>query len=361
MKKIVSLGIILMLILSLTACNNAQAGEKVEKVKAVKILELKTDKKPISLDYIGTINSKDTTKYAFKSAGRIESISVSKGDKVKAGQVLAALDSSDINFQLTAAKATADTAQLNIKKAKDALDYSRDYYNKIEKLYEQQAVSRDSFDKVKLNKEQSEAVYLQAKATFEKAKADLGYKTNLMNDALLRAKSDGVVLSLISEENELVGAFRPVVVVRSEKQVVNVGIAQRDINKIKLNKKVDVDVEGMKSIGIVTSISEVPDKESRTYNVEVTVNNSEYRLGSIANVVFPVGEEAGIWIPLTCIFSNGEDYVYLINKERAYKRIINIEKISDDKMLVKGLEAGEKIAISGMKNLDDGSKVKIVN
>ncbi|WP_176461737.1 efflux RND transporter periplasmic adaptor subunit [Anaeromicrobium sediminis] len=360
MKKIISLGMAFMLMFSLAGCEKAQADEKNERVKAVKVQELATDKKPVSLDYIGTVDSKDITKYGFKSNGKVSSINVEKGHKVKVGQILATLDNSDINFQLTAAKGVLDGAELNIKKAKDALDYDREYFAKIKNLFEQKAISKDDYDKVNLKLEQSEAAYLQAQAQYEQSKADYGYKTNLMNDSVLKAKKEGVVLDLMAEENELVGSYNPVVVIRSNEQIVNVGIAQRDINKIKLGQSVEVNVEGAKASGVVTNISEVPDEESRTYNVEVTVNEGKYRLGSIANVDFPIGEESGIWVPVTAIFSNGEDYVYVVEGDRAFKRTINIEKISDNKMLVKGLKVSEKIAISGMKNLDDGSKVKIV-
>ncbi|PAB58031.1 efflux RND transporter periplasmic adaptor subunit [Anaeromicrobium sediminis] len=360
MKKLVSLMVILMLMFSLSGCNKAEADEKEERVKAVKVQEVAKDEKPVSLDYIGTVDSKETTKYGFKVNGKIGSINVEKGDKVSKGQILATLDTSDLNFQVTAAKGVLDAAELNITKANDALSYNREYFNKIEKLYGQQAVSRDTYDKVKLQLDQSESVYLQARAQYEQAKADYDYKTTLIHDATLKSKNDGIVLDVLVEENELVGAYNPILVLRSNEQVINVGVSQRDIDKLKLGQNSQVDVDGNKADGTVTNISEVPDKESRTYNVEVTVNTNKYRLGSIANVDFPIGAESGIWVPVTSIFSNGEDYVYVIDGDRAFKRTIQIDKISDNKMLVKGLKAGEKIAISGMKNLDDGTKIKIV-
>ncbi|MCT4594446.1 MAG: efflux RND transporter periplasmic adaptor subunit [Anaeromicrobium sp.] len=360
MKKLVSLMAILILLFSLSGCSKAEADEKKERVKAVKVQEVAKDEKPVSLDYIGTVNSKETTKYGFKVNGKIGSINVEKGDKISKGQVLGTLDTSDLKFQVTAAKGVLDAAELNIKRASDALNYDREYFNKIEKLYGEKAVSRDTYDKVKLKLDQSEAAYLQGKAKYEQAKADYDYKTTLIEDAALTSKDDGVVLDILAEESELVAAYHPIVVLRSNEQVINVGVAQRDIDKLKLGQEAQVDVDGNKANGNVTNISEVPDKESRTYNVEVTVNTNHYRLGSIANVDFPIGAESGIWVPVTSIFSNGEDYVYIIEGDRAFKRTIQIDKISDNKMLVKGLKAGEKIAISGMKNLDDGTKVKIV-
>ncbi|MCT4594449.1 MAG: efflux RND transporter periplasmic adaptor subunit [Anaeromicrobium sp.] len=349
-----------MLLFSLTACSKASADLNDERVKAVKVHEVKLEKRPIFLEYIGTVDSKETTKYGFKVNGKIESIMVEKGDKVKIGDVLAILDIKDLNFKMKGAKGVLDTASLNIEKVKDTLDYNRDYFEKIEKLYEQRAASKDNYDKAKLQLDQNEASYLQAKAQYERAKADYDHSLTLIEDSTIKTKKNGVVLEVLGEENELIGAYHPAVVVRSESQVVNVGVSQSEIDKIILGEKARVDVENNISQGIISNISEVPDENTRTYNTEVVVNNEKYRLGSIAKVSFPVGEEKGIWIPMTAIFSNGEDYVYVIKEDRAFKRGIKIKNIYDNMMEIEGVKVGEIIAVSGMKNLDDGSKVKIV-
>ncbi|PAB58034.1 efflux RND transporter periplasmic adaptor subunit [Anaeromicrobium sediminis] len=360
MRRVCMVLISFVLLFSLTACSKASADLNKERVKAVKVQEVKFEKRPVFLEYIGTVDSKETTKYGFKVNGKIERIMVEKGDTVKVGDVLVILEVKDLNFKMKGTKGVLDTARLNIGKVKDTLDYNRDYFKKIEKLYEENAASKDNYDKAKLQLDQNEASYLQAKAQYEKAKADYEYSINIIDDSTIKAKKDGVVLDVLVEENELIGAYYPAVVVRSESQVVNIGVSQSEIDEIILGKKARVDVEDNISEGIISNICEVPDENTRTYNTEVVVNNEKYRLGSIAKVSFPVGEEEGIWIPMTAIFSNGEDYVYVIKEDRAFKRGIKIKNIYDNMMEIEGVKVGEIIAVSGMKNLDDGSKVKIV-
>lgn len=109
---------------------------------------------------------------------------------------------------------------------------------------------------------------------------------------------------------------------------------------------------------MVSNIAEAPDTATRTYTAEITVRNKVFRLGSIAKVSIGLGDQSGVWIPMSIVLSDGENYIFVVKADRAYKRIIEIEKISGDKVMVKGVETGELIVASGMKNLDDGAKVK---
>jgi hypothetical protein len=52
--------------------------------------------------------------------------------------------------------------------------------------------------------------------------------------------------------------------------------------------------------------------------------------------------------------------VYIVRGDRAFKRTVELLNVSDDKIRVEGIEAGELLVVSGMKNLNDGSKVNIV-
>ncbi|RKD22018.1 RND family efflux transporter, MFP subunit [Caminicella sporogenes DSM 14501] len=358
MKRFLAILLILIMAFQLVGCSKAE--EKiVERQRAVKVLEIHESENPVTLNYIGTVDAKDIVKYSFKTSGKLGKIFVEKGDKVKKGDKLAMLDMQDLNFQLSAAEATLQSAELNIKKAEDSLNYDRDLFERMKKLYKEGSISKDQYDKVKLKLDISEATYNQAKKQYEAAKTDYEYKLSLIDDATIYANQDGTIVDTLYEERELVPQGHPVVIVRSNTQVVNVGIAQKDLNKIDIGTRAVIDVDGEKAEGKITNIAEAPDKSTRTYNAEVTVKGKNFRLGSIAKVQFNIGKEKGVWIPISCIMSNGEDYVYIVKGDRAFKRTVELGKIYRDKIMVKGIKPGELIVISGMKNLNDGSKVKI--
>jgi len=359
MKRFLTIVLIMSMLITLAACSRAEETVVEERARAVKVKEIKEGENPVTLSYIGTINSKDIVEYSFKSSGKLGRVFVEKGDKVKKGDKLAQLDMQDLNFQLSAAKATLDAAKLNIKKSEDALNYDKELFNKMDNLYKEGSISKDQYDQVKLKMDTSNTTYNQAKSQYEAAKTDYEYKLSLVEDATIYANQDGSIVEVPYEKGELIPQGYPAVIVRSVGQVVNVGIAQRDLKKIELGTEAVVNVDGEKAKGRITNIAEAPDEATRTYNAEVTIEDKSFRLGSIAKLEFNIGKESGVWIPISTIMSNGEDYVYIVEEDRAFKRIVELGKIHEDTVMVKGVNPGELLVLSGMKNLNDGSKVNI--
>lgn len=361
MKKVLSVFVIMAMMLSLQGCSKVEAEKPQEKIKAVKVSEVQKSTNDMVLSYIGTVDSKTMTDYSFKSGGKVSNIYVEKGDHVKKGEALARLDMTDNEIQVEATKLSMETANENVKKAKDALDFQTDQFDKMSKLYESGAIAKDSFDQVKLQLDNTIATYNQSKLQYDAAALNYKNASIVLDESLIRSKEDGIIMDVVFEEAERVGPSQTIVSLRSMNQIINVGISQSDLKRIKEGTKAEIDVDGEKAKGVITSIDEAPDMATRTYNAEVYVDGKNYRLGSIAKIKFDVGKENGVWIPLQVIFSNGEDYVYVVNEDRAFKRTISIVKNIEDKVLVEGLEAGEFIAVNGMKNLNDGSKVNIVD
>ncbi|MCT4619846.1 MAG: efflux RND transporter periplasmic adaptor subunit [Marinisporobacter sp.] len=363
MKKIVAI-FMMSIMLLLVGCAQAEETKPEEKVRAVKIQKVEETKNAVSLNYIGTVDSKSIMDYSFKTGGKLKQVYVKKGDKVKKGDLLASLDQEDLNLQLSAAKANLISTEENIKKAEDAMNYNKDQFNKMEKLYEAGSISKSQYDQVKLQKDTSIATYNQAKSQHEATQVNYENTRIALDESVIYAKEDGIVVDIPHEEGERIAppamSYVIIVQVRSMEQIINTGIAQKDLNKIKEGTKATIDIDGEIAKGVITNIDEAPDLSTRTYNAEVRVEDKNYRLGSIAKVSFDIGEEQGVWIPMQSIFSNGEDYVYIVKEDRAFKRTITLLKNHEDQVMVEGVSPEELLAISGMKNLNDGSKVNIV-
>ncbi|MGE5473606.1 MAG: efflux RND transporter periplasmic adaptor subunit [Ignavibacteriales bacterium] len=361
MKKKLLLLFILILTFSFTGCSGKDKATTSEQLKTIRIQTLQQTEKSLCMDYSGTVDSKQLTSYSFKTPGQINKIYVKKGDTVHAGDKLAELYKDDLKFQLNAAKSLMDTAEKNINKASYALNYAKSLFEKVDSLYSKNSISKNDYEQAVLQKSVSESELAQAKSQYQAAKTDYEYKLELLNNAVIYAENDGIVVSTTFDETERVGAFMPVVIIRSEEQIINIGIPQSELKYITLCSKAKVDIDGEKAYGTVTNIAEAPDSTTRTYTAEIKVEKSNFRLGSIAKVSIDTGKQSGIWIPMTAVFSDGEYYVYIVRDNIAFKKTIEIEKIDNDLVLVTGLNPGELLAVSGMKNLDDGSKVKVLS
>ncbi|WP_176461782.1 efflux RND transporter periplasmic adaptor subunit [Anaeromicrobium sediminis] len=359
MKKFLVLLLMISTLLLLVACSKAEGTTVKEKVKAVKVEKIQQSENSVFLSYIGTVDAKDIIKYSFKTSGKIGRVFVEKGDKVKEGDKLVQLDTQDLKFQVDAAKSTLDTAQFNIKKAKDSYIYDKDYFSKMKKLYDGATISKNEYDQIKLKMDMSETTYNQAKSQYEVAKTDYEYKLSLLDDSTIYATITGSVVDTLYKERELAPEGNPVAIVRSKEQIINIGIAQKDLKKIKLGTKAISHVDGEKVNGVITNIAEAPDEDTRTYKGEITVNEKHFKLGSIAQVELNVGMEKGVWIPIASIMSDGENYVYIVKENRVYKRTVQLGNINKDHVMINGVKDGEFLVVSGMKNLNDGLKVNI--
>lgn len=80
--------------------------------------------------------------------------------------------------------------------------------------------------------------------------------------------------------------------------------------------------------GNIKSIDVTPDENTRTYATDVTVDTAdpEVYLGELATVEINIGERTGIWLPLSVILNDGNDYVYVVENDRAKREYINVWK-----------------------------------
>lgn len=359
MKKIIFVVLIVVMVVSFTAFNKEEAREVTEKSKTVEVITIKEKNSPVILEYIGIVKSDEVKSIAFKSSGKINKIYVQKGDYVKKSEKLAEIDKDDLRLQLKASKSQLNAAKQDIKKAEDSYKFNKDSFEKIEKLYENNAISKDDYEKAKLNLETSEASFNQVKSNYEMAKVDYDYKLKSINDATITSDIEGYVLDVKYKEGEMVSAGVPVIIFRNDKMIVSTGVTQKDLEKIKIGDEAVIELNATEIKGIISNISQAPDKYTRTYEIEISIDDSDYYLETIVDVKFKVGSESGIWIPLSSILSSSIDYVYVVEDSRAVKKAITIENIRGNLAKVKGLKSGEQLVIKGMKTIKNGALLKV--
>ena len=395
-KILTSLIIVLSL---LTSCASENKEVMInEKVKPVKVIDIQAESRPSTLEYIGVVESDEMKEMSFKSSGKIEQIFVSKDQEIKKGDPLVKLDAEDLEYALDASKAGMESAKAqyekarngaseeeinqakaNVKKAQDAYDFSQNNYTKTKQLFDEGAVSQNSLDSAKLDLDIRETELNQAKEAekqvlnsvreedlkaleyqFEQAEADYGHKKAAVENAILLSNVDGYVVDILYDEGEMVSAGYPVIVIRNDNKVVNVGLSQRDSTKVKLEDKAIIKTDEKEVEGKIITIGQIPNLETRTYAAEVELDtDDEFQLGAIVKVELIIGEEKGIWIPITSILTNGSDYVFTVREDKVEKKMIDIEEVVGTKVKVKGLSNDDILVIEGMKKLKDGDKILI--
>lgn len=385
------------IIIILSVCiSNGDSEKTSTKSYPVKVLEVKNESYPVSLEYEGITGGSEVRKLSFKSSGKISKIYVSKGQQIKKGDHLVDLDKSDLNFDMEAAKAQADSAsaqyskavngaqyedinkaQIALKNAQESYDYSKSLYNKKNTLYKAGAIAKQELDDAKLQLDNSESTLNSSNQSLQQlqngtrtedkqsllgqlnsAKANYDSKANLVQDASLTSDVDGYVVDVLCKEGEMQPAGNPVILIRSENQVVTIGLSSDDVKKVKTGTKAQVEINNSKVDGEIINIVQMSDKTSGTYSAEIKllnpIDNSKFYVGDIVKAYISTGDENSIWIPISSILNDGEDYVYAAENGRAVRKNVTLGNTNEDKVSVEGLKTTDKLIVEGMKNIKAG-------
>lgn len=400
MKKIGIIIIALLIVSGIVWIAGIKSTESISektKAKPVKTIVLKESDSPRFLDYTGIMNADEIKKLGFKTGGRIASVNVKKGQRITPGTVLMRLDPVDLQLSVKGSEAQMKAAnsqytkalngatpeesnqlRYGVEKAQNAYKFSKSNYDKYSRLYQEGIISQQEMEKVRLDFEVKEAELKQATeaykrisdgtriedkqsaaAQLEQATTEYQYKKNLLAESVLKSDIYGYVVDVLFERGEMVSAGYPVVVIRNERQLVQVGLSQNDLLKVKTGMNVDVLMNDIQTNGVITHIAQLPDDISRTYTTDILINDSQLNLplGAVLNVHIPVGNSRGIWLPITAVLSNQEDYVFVIENGKAVKRLIQLGEVRNDLVHVTGLKNGEILVVEGLKRLTDGDPV----
>lgn len=172
--------------LGLGSCQST-SKRPADKVKYVKIQEVGSTEYLSTLQYPGKVKAPTDASVAFKVSGAIEKIFVKEGQRIHKGQILAQMDQTDYQVQMDATEAE----YLQIKAECE----------RIMRLYEENSVSANDYDKAQYGLKQITAKYQHAKDQLE-------YTT-------LKAPFDGYVQERHFQEHEIVSAGLPVLSVIS--------------------------------------------------------------------------------------------------------------------------------------------------
>lgn len=292
----------------------------------------------------GMLASKSEIRLAFKTGGMIKRSYVSEGQYVKAGQLLAELDLSEIDAQV-------NQADFAYQKAK------RDY-ERAESLYEDEAVTR--------------TVLSDAKSGLDIASQTLNTAKFNQKLSKIYAPVSGRILMKLAEQGELIGPFVPMFILGSGAQsyVVNVGLTDRDIVKINLGDKASVQLDaypGETFEGSVTQIAQMITPSTGTYDIEVQINAPGKKLisGFVAQVEITTKSlSVGLVVPAEALVNahGNQADIYVYSGGKALKKTVTIGQIMNGMVTVStGVDGGETVITLGSGFVSDGDLVTVNN
>lgn len=334
-----------LLILSVFACTDEKMENDLEKKIPVILQQVSSKEILQPIRTSGKISSQQEIRLSFKTGGIIETITVSEGEQVHKGDVLASLNLDEIRSQVSKAK-------LGFTKSK------RDFV-RIEKLFKDSVVTLEQYENTKTAME-------VAKENYEIAMFNLEY-------SVIKAPSDGKLYKKLAETNEIVGPGTPVFIFGSQtnRWKLKTGLTYLDITKISLgdSAKIYLDLlEGEFLKGKVSEIAGAIDPMNSTFEVEIQISETDSKLisGLIGIVeIFPKSEGSAKVVPINSLVNADDKTAELfVLKNDSTVSSVKVELgdiINEEVIILDGLENDTKIIVDGVEYLYEGAKVEVIN
>ncbi len=264
---------------------------------------------------------------------RIDQILVEVGDKVKEGQLLATLDPTQYNQQMTALK--------NLR-----ADYAR-----LESVYNAGGLSLQTLEQTRANLMIQEEIAKNLKTNIE-----------------VLSPITGVVTARNSESGNLFMAQPILNIMQINKLKVMVEVPELYYPDVKIGMPVEITTEvypGEAFEGKVSLIAPAIASETRTFSVEVTLPNSSEQLrpGMFARARFAMRTKDGIMVPDIAVqkqVGTDDRFVYVNKGGVAERRSVTVGRLVGSQFdILSGVNAGEEVITTAFSRISNGTAIQI--
>ena len=323
--------------LVLTACGQHEGTKKELKPIKVKTMVVAPQSNGVTSRYVGSIEPVHETPLSMQTTGRVVSVNVKNGQRVRQGQVLLTVDNTQAVNALTGAEA--------------ALKHAQDAYDRVSKVHSKGVVSDQQMVEI-------ESKLTQAKSLYEAAK-------RRVEECRLVAPRDGVVDGLSIEKGQTVV---PDVTLCRLLDVtgfnVRFTVPEAEINSLPQSGEMECAAVGQTFPVTLSEKRVAANPVTHTYDVLARVQGGTdvLRSGMVGKVQISHQSSAvsnQIVIPARCILLKPEGHtVWVVEQGRAVRRDILIDGYQADGVRVKsGLHSGDSLIIDGYQKLYKGCKV----
>ena len=349
----------------LTACSGDKQEHEIERPQ-VKGVSVASAKKDIVAGYYrtsGTVKADTVSILSSKVMGTVTAIKVKSGDTVKKGQLLLAIDNSDVSAKVRAAEAAYQAALSGRRMAEENFKLADSTYERFKKLYEEKALTTQEMNEIETKRNVAGLQLKQAEAMLEQSNAAMNEAKAFLSFTRITSPIDGIV----SEKKIDVGTMAApgmhlITIEDPSSHVIDVGVDERLFAAIKKGMRTDITIESLDltTQGVIEEISQTIDPFSRTFLVKISIRNDALRSGFFANVNIPEGEHEAVLVPTGAIVKRGQlQGLFVVNDDRTINyRLIKTGSARDGMVeVLSGLTGNESIIVSGVHLAKDGGVV----
>ena len=300
----------------------------------LEVLEVKTSQSyEISKNLPGELLPFQQSKIAFEITGRISSIYVDIGDRVKKDEVLAKLDDSEVNA--------------NLEQAVARLDLANQVLNRFEDLRKKGFISIQDFDK--------------AKSEYLVAKSQVKFFEVKKSQTILRAPYDGFIQNRFVDEGTVINGSNPILeILDANKVEAHVSIPENLVNNLEVSNDYVFEIGQEKAIGKFKRLAPMSASGSNS-RLAIFEFSDFFIPGSVIDLIIKIKKsEQGIWLPINSLSQSEQGLwsVYTVSDDgsnRVEKDLVRILHFENNYAYVSGtLKDGDLVILGGLSKIIEG-------
>jgi RND family efflux transporter MFP subunit len=326
-------------------------------VRAVKVVTVGPQAVHAQAVYAGEVRARVELRLGFRVGGKLTQRAVEVGQRVAAGQLLAALDPQDYQLSVQAAQAQLLAAQTQ-------RDLALADFKRHESLKAQGFISGAELERRDASLKAAEAALVQARAQAQAQGNQLGY-------ARLQASAAGVVTALEAEVGQVLAAGQPVLrLAHDGPRDAVFQVPEQSVGLFKVGMPMTAQWPGSGGVlqGRVREVGASADPLTRTFAIKLALQASEQLpLGATLHVQPPSPSAAtvpqAIQLPTTALRQEGEGSAVWVLDEASMtvqsQKVVLGPVQADQVVIVSGLQPGQKVVVAGVHVLSPGQKVTL--
>ena len=311
----------------------------------------------LGLPLSGSIKAANTAFVKAKVAGEIKGLSLREGDLVKAGQVVATVDTTEYQARL-------NQAQRQAIAAKTQIDIAQRQFDNNQALVDQGFISKTALDT-------SLATLEGAKATYEAATAGADVVRKSLDDAVLRAPLSGTVSQRLTQPGERVAIDGKVIEIMDLSRLeIEASLSPADSVAVRVGQSASLQIDGRSEPAKARVVRINPNVQVGSRNVLVYLsidNPTGLRQGLFAQGTLDTAKVSVLAVPLSALRTDKPAaYVQVVEANRVVHKPVQAGQLGVDAkdadhqtlVAVEGLDAGAVVIQGAVGSLIEGTAVK---
>jgi len=332
------------------------------------------------LNASGYVTARREATVSSKVTGKVVEVLVEEGVKVAAGQILARIDSSNVEKSLQLAEAQLEAARKALDETRANLDQAGRELRRIAQLAADKISSQSELDRAEAEEKSLKARLAKQTADALVAEREVALWQQQLDDTIIRAPFAGVVTKKNAQPGEMIspmsaGGFTRTgicTIVDMSSLEIEVDVNESYINRVESGQPVEATLDSYPDWRIPTKVIAIiptADRQKATVKVRVGFEKLDPRIlpdmgvkvafQSAGGAAETRAVDQGVVVPKAALRQReGRDVVWLVRNGRAEPRPVTVGAARGDEVTIAaGLNGGDRVVVEGLEQLAAGARV----